>query len=274
MIFGFALWQGMIFKSTPGIACSPYFDDPLLFRSHIIRSPFRALVSILWLNATSVSTHHVENLYADAHPWHQATSVLALSVFNPLPSHMFLEASRRYPPAPTFDLCSVLGCLSSGSETRIIRRSRSHIKLLGRIYGRNCSTFGTGNSTPSPILAPTDCSAARSCAREPHVSNSIWVAWWAAVGSRPVGARIGVHLGQVQSVDSQGPIHGEELHDHERDQVKQTTRQRPDRDFPISGLSFILFLSTTTMTTDLTTKKMGYVRLGSSGLKVFIFFVF
>ncbi|KAJ7748476.1 hypothetical protein DFH07DRAFT_829817 [Mycena maculata] len=36
-------------------------------------------------------------------------------------SHMFLDASRRYPPAPTFDLWSALG-LSPGSHTRMIPR--------------------------------------------------------------------------------------------------------------------------------------------------------
>jgi len=63
------------------------FDGPDLCRSHMTSSPFRELVNILLENA----------------PIPQPTSVKAESTFNPLPSHKFLDASRRYPVREVVD---------------------------------------------------------------------------------------------------------------------------------------------------------------------------
>jgi hypothetical protein len=87
---------------------SPTFDGPCLFRSHMMSSPFRELVNILLMLFVHIGrgdryVSEEKRGPNDEPPTPHPTSVSAESTLSPLPSHRFLDASRRYPAREVVD---------------------------------------------------------------------------------------------------------------------------------------------------------------------------
>jgi len=125
---------------------APYFVPPDLFKSQRMSSPFRALVKILLLKATfRVTKAHIFR-HNNSRPCPQATSVLALSIFSPLPSQKLRDASILCPPFPTAYLWSGFPCCDGSDTRKILKAEVQNVNQNAKkTYELNWFTFSASN---------------------------------------------------------------------------------------------------------------------------------